>query len=461
LYNEVLKYKILSPLRKNYSAKYEVTRAVWAEESVLYQIYPLGLCGAPEENDGVMVNRIRRVEEWVPHLERLGVNAVLFNPLFESDRHGYDTRDYTKLDCRLGTNADFKAVCAKLHDAGMRVLLDGVFNHVGRGFWAFQDVLKQRERSPYLDWFYIRLDGDNGYHDGLWYEGWEGHYELVKLNLRNPGVKEHLFSCIRSWVEEFGVDGLRLDVAYCLDRDFLRELRGFCRSLKPDFFLFGEIMGGDYRSIVNPEMLDSCTNYECWKGLYSSYNDANFFEINYSLNRQFSDDPYAIYKGLSLVSFADNHDVTRLASMLREKRHLPLAYTLLFTMPGIPCLYYGSEWGIEGEKKEGDRALRPALEAPKENDLTAYLAKLIRLRKESAALRGGGYKTVHVANRQLAFLRERDGERMLTAINLDGAEAVIPLPGCGKAVELLTGTPCDLEGQCAMPPFTASVWRLQ
>ena len=187
---------------------------MWFEESVFYQIYPLGMCGAPRENDGVCSPRIRKVLNFVPHIQKLGANAVYFSPVFESDAHGYDTRDYTKVDCRLGTNEDFAAVCRALHDAGIRVVLDGVFNHVGRGFWAFQDVLKNRWNSPYRDWFLINFDGNNGYNDGLWYEGWEGNYDLVKLNLHNEDVITHLFSCIKGWVDEFDIDGLRLDVAY-------------------------------------------------------------------------------------------------------------------------------------------------------------------------------------------------------------------------------------------------------
>ncbi|WP_343256478.1 alpha-amylase family glycosyl hydrolase, partial [Ligaoa zhengdingensis] len=149
---------------------------MWADESVFYQIYPLGLCGAPQENDGVVTPRIRRVADWAGYIARLGANAVYFSPVFESDRHGYDTRDYTKIDARLGTNEDFASVCKTLHGAGVRVVLDGVFNHVGRGFWAFQDVLRNREGSQYKDWFQISFGGDSPYHDGLWYEGWEGHY---------------------------------------------------------------------------------------------------------------------------------------------------------------------------------------------------------------------------------------------------------------------------------------------
>ena len=270
---------------------------MWSTESVFYQIYPLGFCGAPKENDGVLVPRIRKVTKWIPHLKRLHADAVYFSPVFESDRHGYDTRDYTKIDCRLGSNADFAEVCKTLKESGIHVVLDGVFNHVGRGFWAFRDVLEKREQSQYKDWFYIHFDGNSNYNDGFWYEGWEGHFELVKLNLENPQVTDYLFSCIRGWIEEFGIDGLRLDVAYCLSPNFMRKLRAFCDSVKPDFFLLGEILFGDYKCIVNPEMLHSCTNYECYKGLYSSFNDLNLFEINYALNRQFGKENHAIYKG--------------------------------------------------------------------------------------------------------------------------------------------------------------------
>lgn len=435
---------------------------MWAYESVFYQIYPLGFCGAPAENDGVAVPRIRKVLDWTQHLEALGVGAVVFNPLFQSDRHGYDTRDFQTLDCRLGTNEDFSAVCRDLHSRGIRVVLDGVFNHVGRGFWAFQDVVRSREASPYRDWFQIDFGGNSNYNDGLWYEGWEGHYELVKLNLHNPQVREHIFASIAGWVEEFGVDGLRLDVAYCLDGDFLRELNRFCKGLKGDFFLYGEILGGDYRRILNPEMMDSCTNYECWKGLWSSFNDKNLFEIDHSLKRMFSEDPYALYRGSHLFSFADNHDVSRLSSNLKEEGDLPLCYAVLFAMPGIPCIYYGSEWGAGGDKREGDDALRPCFDAPMENELTADLARMIRARRESPALCYGGYRTVAVTNRQLVFLREYEGERVLLGVNLDEAPFAVRLSGLtGPATELLTGARCTLSDQQELPPRSARLWRLE
>ena len=220
---------------------------MWAYETVFYQIYPLGFCGAPFENDGQMVHRLKQIEDWIPHMKKLQIGGLYLSPVFQSDTHGYNTRDYRQVDGRLGDNEDLKHLVAVLHENGIKVLLDGVFNHVGRGFWAFQDVLQNRERSPYLNWFArIALDGNSNYNDGLWYEGWEGNYDLVKLNLWNPEVVDYLLDCVKFWIDEFDIDGLRLDVAYCLTEDFVRRLRGACDSWKQDFFLVGEMLHGDY-----------------------------------------------------------------------------------------------------------------------------------------------------------------------------------------------------------------------
>lgn len=427
---------------------------VWFDTCVFYQIYPLGFCGAPCENDGVLTPRIQKVSAWADYLASLGVGAVYFSPVFSADRHGYDTRNYGEIDCRLGTNADFAAVCGELHARGIRVVLDGVFNHVGRGFWAFQDVLEKREHSPFRDWFLIDFGRENGYGDGLWYEGWEGHYELVKLNLRNPAVVEHLFYNIGEWVKQFGIDGLRLDVAYCLDRDFLKQLRAFCNTLKPEFLLLGETLFGDYNQLVNDEMLHSCTNYECYKGIHSSLNELNFFEISYSLNRQFGPENWTLYQGKHLLSFVDNHDVSRIASILKEPRHIPLAFALLFGMPGIPCVYYGSEWGAQGEKQAGDDALRPCFDRPEQNELTQWVTKLAHLRMQSKALCEGGYRNVHVANRQLVFERAAAGERVLVALNADRAPCTVPVGG-GAAADLLTGERLALSAGLALAPCEA------
>lgn len=396
---------------------------MWAYNETFYQIYPIGFCGAPVHNDGVTAHRILKIGEWAGYLQELGIGSIILNPIFESDNHGYDTRDFTKIDCRLGTNDDFKEVCQTLHDHNVKIMLDGVFNHVGRGFWAFKDVQEKKRDSPYKDWFCINFDGNSGYNDGFWYEGWEGHYELVKLNLQNPSVVDYLLDCVKMWIEEFGIDGLRLDVAYSLDHNFMKRLRQFCEELKPGFALIGEVLFGDYNLIVNDEMLHSCTNYECYKGIYSSFNSMNMFEIAHSLNRQYGPEQWCIYRGKHLMTFVDNHDVSRLATILTNKNHIPLAYGLLFGMPGIPCIYYGSEWGEEGAKApDNDYALRPCFEEPKPNKLTAFIKALIALRRESDALCNGTYHNVVITNHQLVFERRTDGERVLVAINASDSE---------------------------------------
>ena len=435
---------------------------MWANESVFYQIYPLGFCGAPRENDGIPENRIGRIAEWAPHIQKLGANALYLSPIFESDRHGYDTRDYRKVDCRLGTNEDFAAVVKTLHGHGIRVVLDGVFNHVGRGFWAFRDVREKKWDSPYKDWFHIHFDGNSNYNDGFWYEGWEGHFELVKLNLRNPAVVDYLLDCVRFWVGEFGIDGLRLDVAYCLEPDFLRRLRQFTAGLKPEFFLVGETLHGDYNRWVGEDLLHSCTNYECYKGLYSSLNSMNLFEIVHSLKRQFGPEQWTLYKGKHLLCFADNHDVTRAASILTNPRHLPLIYGLLFGMPGIPCLYYGSEWGALGEKAQGDDALRPAFDCPAWTELTNRIAAMAKAHRESEALCYGDFKELVLTNHQTIFQRRTDRERVLVAVNASGDPYTAHFnAGCGRAVDLLTGQLHDFGGGSELPPCSVAFWKCE
>ncbi|MBE5952054.1 MAG: cyclomaltodextrinase [Lachnospiraceae bacterium] len=435
---------------------------MWAYESVFYQIYPLGFCGAPFENDGKLVSRIKKVEAWIPHMKELGINAVYFSPLFESDTHGYNTRDFRKLDVRLGTNEDFKVVCKALQEAGIKIVLDGVFNHVGRGFFGFQDVLKNREGSAYANWFHLDFNGNSSYRDGLWYEGWEGNYDLVKLNLCNEEVVRYLLDCVTFWVQEFGIDGLRLDVAYCLNHDFVRRLRKHCDSLKEEFFLVGEMLHGDYKTLMNDEMLHSATNYECYKGLYSSFNSKNLFEINHSLLRQFGPENWTLYKGKHLLTFVDNHDVVRVASVLTNEKHLPLIYALAFGMPGIPCIYYGSEWGAKGNKNYNDTELRPSFEAPVKTELTAWIAKLAAIKKESRALNFGGFRSVVLTNEQCVFERATEQERILVAINLADYPYFAQFDaGCTQAEELISGETHTFAGGRELPPYSAHIWKVR
>ena len=435
---------------------------MWFDNAVIYQIYPLGLCGAPRQNDGVQAHRILRVKEWAAHIRELGATCVLFNPVFESDAHGYDTRDYNRLDCRLGTKEDFQQVCAALHEAGLKVMLDGVLNHVGRGFWAFRDVQEKKWDSPYKDWFHISFDGDTGYHDGFWYEAWEGCYELVKLNLKNQAVREHLFDAIRGWVRDYDIDGLRLDVAYCLDLDFLAALRELANTVKPEFVLMGETLHGDYNRWMNDRACHAVTNYECYKGLYSSFNTGNMHEIAYSLNRQFGSEPWCLYTGKHPMSFLDNHDVTRIASILTDKNCLKPAYGLLFGMPGVPAVYYGSEWGIEGEKKSGDDALRPAIETPEHNELTDWITALAGARTASPALCSGSYRNILVQPKQLIFERRCGDDRVLVAINADSQPYHAHFDAqAGMAVDIITGDAHDFGGGSELEPYSCHFWKTE
>lgn len=431
----------------------------WFNKASFYHIYPLGYCGKLSPNDYTSepTGDIKKVIDNIPHIKKLNCNAVYFGPVFESVRHGYDTIDYTKIDRRLGTNEDFALVCSELHKNGIKVIIDGVFNHVGRDFFAFKDVRENEYYSVYKDWFNIH-EGDSPYGDGFHYEGWEGHYDLVKLNLYNPDVKNYLKDCITGWINEFDIDGLRLDVAYCLDLNFLKELRTHCKQLKKDFWLMGETLHGDYNRWVNPEMLDSVTNYECYKGLYSSFNDMNMFEIAHSINRQFGSEDWCIYRGKQLYAFLDNHDVSRISTILNNKAHLNPIYSLLYTMPGVPSVYYGSEYGIEGDKRNGDDALRQPFQPMENTDLTEHIAKLSKFRTESNALCIGTYRQLQLHNHNYAFAREYGDEIVVAMIN--AGEAFIFNVGMnGEYKDILTGEKFDLSQGLNVPAYSSRVLR--
>ena len=422
----------------------------WAADAIFYQIYPLGLCGAPERNDfsSPVCPRLEKIHAWLPHLRSLGINALYLGPVFESTAHGYDTANYYEVDRRLGDRRTLAALAADLHQNGIRLILDGVFNHVGRDFWAFRDVQQYRENSAYRDWFTgLSFAGQSPYGDPFTYQPWNGHYDLVKLNLSHPGVRQHLFEAIRMWVEEFQIDGLRLDVADCLDLDFMRALRSFCSQLQPDFWLMGEVVHGDYRRWANPETLDSVTNYEAYKGLYSSLVDKNYFEIAYALNRQFG--PGGLYANLPLYNFVDNHDVDRVASQLSQPAHLYPLYLLLFSMPGVPSIYYGSEWGLEARRTpQSDAALRPCLALAEVRRTTTHprladdIARLAAARQALPALRRGDYRQLFVAAEQLAFSRSTDAETVVVLLNAaeTPARLEVPVPAHAlRAVDVLNG----------------------
>jgi glycosidase len=407
----------------------------WIEEAFFYHIYPLGLCGAPQRNNlNLPVEpRLDTLYPWLDHIQGLGANAIYLGPVFQSTSHGYDTIDYYQVDRRLGNNDALARFSDAVHQYGMQLVLDGVFNHVGRDFWAFKDVLERGENSPYQGWFSnLRFGERSPKGDPFQYESWGGHYSLVKLNLQNQHVRDHIFDAVRMWMDKFGIDGLRLDAADCIDFDFLRALHGFTKSRNPEFWLLGEVVHGDYRQWVNSTTLDSVTNYSAYKGLYSSLNDANYFEIAHGLDQQFGENGQ--YQDLFLYNFVDNHDVDRVASKLKDPAHLYPLYILLFTMPGIPSLYYGSEWGISGVKEKWtDAPLRPALDIDNMKmsiphpSLTSTISRLVQIRKGSNALSIGSYRQIFVDHQLFVFMRVFNGEHFLIALNRDKEERTITL----------------------------------
>ena len=407
----------------------------WWQDATFYHIYPLGLCGAPLQNDFKTVNRLEALYPWLDQMQALGMDSLYLGPIFQSTSHGYDTMDYYRIDSRLGTNEDFARFAAELHRRGMKLVLDGVFNHVGRDFWAFKDVQAHGEQSAYKDWFHsLRFGGQSPFGDPFEYEGWHGHHSLVKLNLAHPHVRNHLFDAVALWMDQFGIDGLRLDAADCIDFDFLRALHDFTRLRRSDFWLMGEVIHGDYRQWVNPQTLDSVTNYECYKGLYSSLADSNYFEIAYGLNRQFG--PQGLYQELLFYNFVDNHDVDRVASKFTDKVLLYPLYLLLFTMPGLPSVYYGSEFGLDAVKEPySDVPLRPKLDLQAlahhspQPELPGVICRLAELRKQSKAILWGDYREILVQSNQLAFLRQFEGDSVLVILNSADQPAELRLTG--------------------------------
>ena len=411
----------------------------WYDEAIFYHIYPLGLTGAPKLNSyEEPVHRLNTLIPWISHIREIGCNAIYIGPLFESVGHGYETTDYKKLDSRLGTNEDLTNFVAECHKQGIRVILDGVFNHTGRDFFAFQDIKQNRELSPYKDWYCnVNFYGNNSYNDGFSYENWGGYDLLVKLNQHNPAVKDYICDVIRFWVSEFDIDGIRLDAADVMDFEYMKALRVVANEVKPDFWLMGEVIHGNYSRWANEGTLHSVTNYMLHKALYSGHNDHNYFEVAHTI-KYVSD---MIGNKLNLYSFVDNHDVERIYTKLNNKANFVPVHVMLYTLPGIPALYYGSEFGIEGRKERfSDDSLRPALkyddykDALDTNPCTKLIAALGKIYQNTPALCYGDYKELLLQTTHFAYARIWDGKSVITTVNNADHDVVMDLQ-VGNATE--------------------------
>ena len=408
---------------------------------VLYQLHSLGAAGAPAVNPAPEAAEpsgrgLRVLQGWLDHVRSLGCGGVLLTPIFAASTHGYDTVDPFRIDQRLGDEGDFTAFAEACHDRDLLLILDGVFNHVGRAFPAFQDVLAHGPASPWAPWF--RLDFTAGGPDGFTYADFEGHKELVALNHAHPEVLEWAVAVALHWLDR-GADGWRLDAAYLIPETFLASLSQSVCDVHPDAFLFGEKIHGDYVRFVEESHLQSVTQYELHKALWSSLNDANLFELAWALRRH-----REFCTVFSPVTFAGNHDVTRLATQLRDPALLGPVLAVLLTLPGVPCVYYGDELAWEGgvePRPGGDDAVRPPLPATAEPagagqaEALRLHRELIGLRRRSPWLTGANLELGEVTTTRITYTvaSSQGPERLLVIVDLTGD--VAPPAGWGSTLE--------------------------
>ncbi len=380
----------------------------WPEHAIWWHIYPLGFVDA--EADALpagqpVIHRLPQLIGWLDYAVELGCSGIQLGPIFESESHGYDTIDHLRIDPRLGDGADFDQLIAACQQRGLHVLLDGVFNHVSRDFGRFQAALRDGPGSPSAGWFHLRWpDGAPGAQPE--YDNFEGHDNLVTFNHDEPEVASYVTEVMAHWCDR-GISGWRLDAAYALPPAFWQAVVPPVRQRHPESWFVGEVIPGDYVDYVTQSGLDSVTQYELWKALWSSFNDRNLYELAWAFDRHngFTD------RFLPLT-FVGNHDATRIASQLSEPQLLGHALVVLFTVAGSPSIYYGDEQALQGVKEErfgGDDAVRPAFPSGPQ-DLAPFGWPTYQLHQELIALRRRHHwlstcrvEVLHLANEQLAY----------------------------------------------------------
>jgi cyclomaltodextrinase len=418
----------------------------WVQDAVWWHVYPLGFVGAEREApaDGVVTSRLGRITAWLDYVVELGANGLALGPVFAASTHGYDTVDHRRIDPRLGDDADFDALVAAAHDRGLKVLLDGVFNHVGRDHPAFRAVLEQGPDAPTADWFRLRWPGGPG--AAPEYDTFEGHGQLVALDHSAPAVADWVTEVMTSWLDR-GADGWRLDAAYAVPTSFWATVLPRVRAAHPEAYVVGEVIHGDYARVVQESGMDAVTQYELWKAVWSSLNDGNLHELAHALGRH-----DGFLDTFVPLTFVGNHDVTRIASRLDDVRHLPHALAVLFTVGGTPSVYAGDEQAFTGVKEDragGDDAVRPPFPGSP-GELAPYgwptyrlHQDLIGLRRRHRWLHTARTTLLHRDNRQLGYAVAGGGERLVVALNLADGGAAVPAAG---AREVLAG-----EGSVRQP----------
>jgi cyclomaltodextrinase / maltogenic alpha-amylase / neopullulanase len=407
----------------------EISVPNWVERTIWWQIYPLGFVGVEREASACagVTHRFGHLVAWLDYAVNLGASGVLLGPIFASSTHGYDTIDHFQIDKRLGDGADFDDFIAAAHRRGLRVVLDGVFNHVGRDCPMFQRALAGGPAAPEAAWFRLTWPADPASGAEPDYATFEGHRQLVALNHDEPAVADYVTRVMNHWLER-GADGWRLDAAYAVPREFWRRVLPPVRARHPDAYIFGEVLHGDYAGFVRETGVDGVTQYELWKAIWSALNDRNFFELAWALQRH-----NAMLDSFVPQTFIGNHDVTRIASQLLNERHLPHALVLLMTCGGVPSIYAGDEQAFRGIKEHrpgGDDAVRPAFPATPA-DLAPFgwptyrlHQELIGLRRRHPWLHRAKSRVSELHNTDLLFEAFHEGNRLWVALNLADAAIV-------------------------------------
>jgi neopullulanase len=426
----------------------------WVKDAVFYQIFPDRFArslrtkqtpgiqfkpwGTPPEQQGFQGGDLRGIVDKLGYLKDLGITALYLNPIFASaSNHRYHTYDYMEVDPLLGGNDAFRELLDAAHAQEIRVVIDGVFNHASRGFWAFHHILEEGGNSPYLDWFIVHdwplRPYEHTKENSHNYAAWWGIPALPKFNVANPGVRQYLLDVARYWIE-FGADGWRLDVPEEIDdAEFWRDFRKIVKAANPEAYITGEIwhpapewlQGDRFDSVMNYLFSRAAINYFGAKTLHADYKPGGYALS--SLNtRQFNTavkEMLAIYDweiNLAQLNLIDSHDTARTLWMVGgDESALRLCTLFQMTMPGAPCIYYGDEIGMTGGHEPASRAAFPWDEEESwDHDLHDFYKNAIAMRHQHPALRTGDFKTLHARGNIYAFGRTLGAEEMIVIFNI-------------------------------------------
>ena len=427
-----------------------MTAPDWVRHAIWWHVYPLGFVGAfpagtaPASDE----HRLSRIVEWFDHAVRLGASGIALGPVFASRTHGYDTTDHYRIDPRLGDDGDFDHLVREAHQRGLRVLLDGVFNHVGTEFPRYRQALDGDPEARH--WFHGRPGR---------FHTFEGHPDLITLNHRNPEVADYVAAVMSHWLSR-GADGWRLDAAYAVPGEFWTQVLPRVRAGHPDAWFVAEVIHGDYPAFVAESGVDSVTQYELWKAIWSSLNDGNFHELDWALQRH-----NGFQDTFAPLTFVGNHDVTRIASRLNRPQHLPHALVLLFTIGGVPSVYAGDEFGYTGVKEDragGDDAVRPEFGSPADHgdlEILNLHRYLIGLRRRHPWLHQARTTALVLDNTRYVYETRCGDDALIVALNLGDTPMTVPVSELtGSRAEIIAGTGAPPQESVSRAEVPADGW---